>query len=313
MTSAISENNQERNPYKRCGLAIQNHSPEALKDALAYAKSLLGSEEYASFAREIFGDVLGRHSIPLLLHMLDHEGVPLTDVLPSSIYDWATEALVDALSSRGWDINTRDRGVRPGYRLIDYLVKERNGKEDLARWLIDERGAAVNAERNSPGERHPPPILEICAAFGTLAMFRFLEARGASPSPRILHETVETAADIGADPSEDHRHPASDAASRRRFGKAELLIYLVNERGLDVNAVDEHVPPEKYLLTPCATPISYAARCPKGAPVVRWLLEKGADPTLKGGSTRDAIEHARESKCDEVLAVMEEWVSEKEK
>ncbi|KAJ2987908.1 hypothetical protein NUW58_g4250 [Xylaria curta] len=311
MSSGVSENGQERDPYRRCELAIQNNSAAGLKDSLAYAKLLLGNEEYTSFLGEVLCDVLSHHSIPLILHMLDYEGVPLTDVLPSSIYNWATEALINALSSRGWDINTRDRGIRPGYRLIDYLVKERNGKEDLARWLIDEKRAAINAEQNESSERDPPPILEICAAFGTLAMFQFLEARGAYFSPRILHEAVEMAADIGADPSEDNSPQTSDSASRHRFTRVELLIYLINERGLDVNAVDEHVPPEKYLLTPCATLVSYAARCPKGAPIVRWLLSKGADPTLKGDYNRDAIEHARESKCDEVLVVMEEWVRRK--
>ncbi|KAI0411500.1 hypothetical protein F5X98DRAFT_357100 [Xylaria grammica] len=166
---------------------------------------------------------------------------------PSSIYDWATEALIDAFLSRGWDINTKGRGVRPEYRLIDDLVKQRNGKEDLARWLIDERSAAINAGRNEPNERDPPPILEICAAFGSLSMFQFLEVRGAYFSPRILHEAAEMAADVGVDPSEDNCPRASDADSKCRRTRAELLVYLIDERGLDVNAMDEYVPPPKMV------------------------------------------------------------------
>ncbi|GAW14458.1 hypothetical protein ANO14919_038610 [Xylariales sp. No.14919] len=53
------------------------------------------------------------------------------------------------------------------------------------------------------------------------------------------------AADVGVDPSEDNCPRASDADSKCRRTRAELLVYLIDERGLDVNAMDEYVPPPK--------------------------------------------------------------------
>ncbi|KAI1817202.1 ankyrin repeat-containing domain protein [Poronia punctata] len=213
--------------------------------------------------------------------MLDHESIPVHTVRPRGIFQFADKQLIESLVSRGWDIDTRDESTSAspsdGKRLLEYFIRKRYGKEHLARWIIDEKNAAVENTSTST-------ILETCASFGSVAMFKFLEKRGATLSPGTLHGAVETAASKGVDPDTD----ADDA---------EMLRYLVDERGLDVNVIDDNA----------GTPICCAARWERGVAVVRWLLRKGADPDLEDKDGRDALEFAREGKCHEVLALLEDW------
>ena len=90
-----------------------------------------------------------------------------------------------------------------------------------------------------------------------------------------------------------------------------MLHYLVDERQLDINALDTGEP-KHPTFSYCGTPICYAAHCQKGTPVVRWLLNKGADPTFKNpDSGFNAVACATKASCDEVLSVLEEWQGSK--
>ncbi|KAI0169678.1 hypothetical protein GGR52DRAFT_592228 [Hypoxylon sp. FL1284] len=249
-----------------------------------------------------------KHSAPpsarTRCHMLDHSAVPVSLITPNCISQWATQPLVDALLARGWDV-----AAFGGRRLLDAVVRARRGGEELARWLAEDKGAAVDCEPSDEGDdtrARPPPVLETCAAFGSVGMFEYLEERGARFGRRVLHEAVQTAAERGADPGcED---PARRPDGSARNAGVEMLRYLVDERRLDVNAVDADRPPQNLAISHWGTPICYAASCPKGAPVVRWLLKKGADPTLRSPYSRfDAPECARLAKCDESISVLEEW------
>ncbi|KAI1085201.1 hypothetical protein F5B20DRAFT_133520 [Whalleya microplaca] len=302
----------EHNAYTLSASAVENSSIPDLKESLALARIFLPKfdTDYVQFRNEVVRHVLSHRSIALLIYMLDHEGVPVSLVTPNIIFAWASRPLIEALVARGWDVNVQDVAAFSRKRLIDYLVRERYGKEDMARWLVEEKGAVVNSEQSDTdgdnARAQPPPLLATCAAFGTVAMFKFLEEKGARPSRRILHVAVETAAGRGADPCCEV--PAQSPGRRARDIGIEMLRYLVEERQLDINAMDADEPYQNPTNSHWGTPICYAARCRNGAPVVRWLLKKGADPTFKiPYSGLDALAYAREAKCDEILSVLEEW------
>ncbi|KAI0884212.1 uncharacterized protein GGS22DRAFT_194788 [Annulohypoxylon maeteangense] len=302
----------EHNAYTLSAAAVENDSIPELKKSLALARIFLPKfdTDYVQFRDEVFRDVLGHHSITLLTYMLDHEGVPVSLVTPNSIFQWASLPLIEALIARGWDVNAQDGAAFNGKRLIDYLVRERYGKEDLVRWLIEGKGAAVESQPcDTDGYKtrvQLPPLLETCAAFGSVSMFKFLEEKGARSSWRILHVAVETAASRGANP--DCEVPAQTPNEKAKNMSVEMLHYLVDERQLDINGMDADGTPQNPTDSHWDTPICYASRCRNGAPVVRWLLKKGADPTSKNpNSGFDAVAYAKEAKCDEVLSVLEEW------
>ncbi|KAI1370075.1 hypothetical protein F4677DRAFT_439390 [Hypoxylon crocopeplum] len=300
----------ERNAYTLSASAVETNSVADLRESLSLAQEFLPKfdTDYIQFRDEVFSSVLSIHSLPLLTYMLDNEGVPISAVTPNSVFSWASKPLIEVLVTRGWDVNAQDNSAFAGKRLIDYLIRTRYGKEDLARWLVEEKGAAVDGGQDVPNHsRHaqPPPILETCAAFGTVSMLKFLEGKGAGPSRRMLHVAAEVAAGRGADPDSDH--PAQGPGADAKDASVEMLRYLVDERGLDVNGIDSGAPPG-LANTSWGTPLCYAARCRDGAPVVRWLLKKGADPSIKRPhSSMDALACAREAGCDEVLNVLEDW------
>ncbi|KAJ3579153.1 hypothetical protein NPX13_g1413 [Xylaria arbuscula] len=299
----------DHNAYTTLASAIENNSIPGLQECLGLARGFFDDDEYAQFRDEAFQDILSHHSTDLLFYMLDNEGVPLTNVNPSSIFSWASKSLIDALTSRGWDVNTPSSPAFNGMRLLDFLVREQHGKEDLAYWLVQEKGATVTSGGSylpGGGRAVQVPILETCAAYGTVSMFTFLEREGARPAPRMLHVAVEMAADEGVDPDYDLSQQPQGSHHRR----VQMLHYLIDQRQLSVNSMDTDIYPDGIYLgnTFWGTPICYAARRKGGAQVVRWLLKKGADPTLKGTCTdMDAIDCAREAKCHGIVAILEDW------
>ncbi|KAI0009994.1 hypothetical protein F4779DRAFT_617025 [Xylariaceae sp. FL0662B] len=300
----------EYNPWTLTASAIESNSISGLREALALTRAFLSDsgDEYIQFRDEVFRSTMSSHSLALLTYMLDNENAPISAVPPVLICQWASKPLTEALVARGWDINTQDNGAFREKRLIDHLVPERAKMEDMVHWLVEEMGARIDGGQFDPDyrvESRPPPILETCAAFGAVPMFKYLEEKGAKHSRRMLHVAVAAAAGIGADPNSNT--PAHDRNATSKNSRIEMLRYLVDERRLDVNGMDATVS-HKFANTHWGTPICYAARWPKGAPVVKWLLKKGADPTLKDLYPRmDATACAREEKCDEVLEVLENW------
>lgn len=74
---------------------------------------------------------------------------------------------------------------------------------------------------------------------------------------------------------------------------------------LDINAMDSDLPNRAYHW---GTPVCYAAVKEKGAGVIRWLLEKGAEPTIKTAQdVTDAEELANAMKCGENARILREW------
>ncbi|OTA98040.1 hypothetical protein M426DRAFT_326297 [Hypoxylon sp. CI-4A] len=298
----------EHNAFTLSQSAIERESIPDLRKALVLARTYFPKFEtdYDQFLEEVFGDVINRHSIPLIEYMLEHENVSVVAVKPVLLFQWASKPLIESLLAHGWDINTQDSPAFNGNRLINYLIKARYGKEDLPRWLVEEKGATIDdteSDSSDGDSARRPPLLETCAAFGTVSTFKFIEQKGAHASQRMLHVAVEIAASNGADPDKDTS--TDDVHTNAKSRIAEMLRYLVDERQLDVNAMDIDVPHLNVTNTHWGTPLCYAARYQNGVPVVRWLMKRGADPTFKNPySGLDSIACAREAKCEDVVAAL---------
>ena len=100
-------------------------------------------------------------------------------------------------------------------------------------------------------------------------------------------------------------HQAVDTAGVSGGHRFEMVKYLVEELGLDVNALDGGEGRPNFW----GTPLCYAAHWQSGGKdVVQYLLDHGADPLIK--NTRgdgDSFSIARSSKNKEVMDMLEAW------
>ena len=66
-------------------------------------------------------------------------------------------------------------------------------------------------------------------------------------------------------------HRAVEGASSGETERMEMVRFLVEEVGCDVNGMD--MPEDKRYPAYYGTPLNYAARCPGAVEVVKYLLE----------------------------------------
>ncbi|TKA29533.1 hypothetical protein B0A50_03546 [Salinomyces thailandicus] len=174
--------------------------------------------------------------------------------------------VLELLIEHGWDINNRT----PAYSA---LLWRTTGDEALLRWCLA-HGASVTPKPLVPESSadRKSPILETAAYAGTLEVFKLLQSCGAPFGGRELHFAVMTASGGSATAMENVR-------------------YLVEEVGIDVNTLD--VPSESISANRKGTPLAYAHQAdPEGLEVVRYLLERGADPHIQNNHGRSAMDYA---------------------
>lgn len=156
------------------------------------------------------------------------------------------------------------------------------------RWSL-EHGASVEEDPKADWFLCPT-LLETAARAGSLRTFKLLQDRGAKMGERTLHMAVGSAA------------TSSGEDTRIRM---EVVKYLVEELGIDVNQMDaEEKVPDRW-----GTPLCYAA---KGYPhdggevVTQYLLAKGADLYIKDiYGIHNAFTLAKGNKV--VTRVLKEW------
>jgi len=123
------------------------------------------------------------------------------------------------------------------------------------------------------------------AASGTVSSFKLLRGHNARIGPRTLHRAAESAV-------------TCDAAEK--LERMAMLRFLVEEERLGVNQMDT----DGQLPNHWGTPVAYAAKGKGGADVVAWLLERGADPTVKDcWGSHDALSLAESYGNEEVARV----------
>ena len=192
----------------------------------------------------------------------------------------------------GWDLNQRssDMGAGKGPRLLDLVTWD----EDLVRWCL-EHGAQVSDGLDDEDTLKYLPLTEKVAAVGTVSSFKLLRENNAQIGRRTLHQAAEGAA-------------TCDAADEPE--RMAMLRFLVEEERLEVNQMDT----DGQLPNHWGTPIAYAAKGRGGEDVVTWLLDRGADPTVKDcWGDHDALSLAETYGNKEVARVLRESVEGRER
>lgn len=223
----------------------------------------------------------------ILRYLLEHESAQPDPLPPIMVSVSPSIPLLELLFDHGWDINQRDNGAGGGQTLLQLVC----GDESLVHWCLD-HGASV--EDKHPDPYKCPPLLELVATRNTVDVFKLLRSLGAQLGPRTLHRAASAAA-----------HHSDDEHQAIRMA---MVKYLVDELGLDVNAMDcEGKWPNHW-----GTPLCYACRCDNGGEVVRFLLDRGADPSIKDcWGMHNALDIAGKEKDGQVSELLRAWMAEK--
>ncbi|TVY60297.1 hypothetical protein Focb16_v003604 [Fusarium oxysporum f. sp. cubense] len=298
---------QSPHPRRMLNEAIRERSLSQLVPAMEMIKA---DPQLLSSLQEWLPSILGRcvrhGSIDLVRYLLKCERAPVASLSPLAVAANSSIPLLELLVAHGWDLNKAevDRSLKRGDKLIDLVCDD----HQLVCWLV-EHGARVMDGEVDLYEifPQPAPLLETCAVRGSVATFRFLQSKGALLGHRTLHRAAGEAASFGADPftyQEVHDQAVGDDAGARNE-RAEMLVFLVDEMKLDINAMDSTVPYRAYHW---GTPLCYAAVKEKGVHVVRWLLEKGAQPKVETAqNVADAEMLAKLTGCTENARILREW------
>ncbi|KAF7561039.1 hypothetical protein G7046_g3112 [Stylonectria norvegica] len=297
--------------------AIENNSVPQLKEALALAELRpIRNCPYEKFLLSALSSSVEEGRIDLVRYLLEEAYAPSIHVSPLTLWAKFSLPLLELLLSHGYDIN---KSAEPGARTrCQRLIDLACGDEELVKWLIDHGARVDGGEFEYEVFPQPAPLLETCSARGSVSTFKLLQSRGAQLSRRTLHRAAEAAAAIGADPNVESGDYTSQSGSagndqlarriKAKQQRAEMLRFLVNGLKLDVNATDTDIPHHAFHW---GTPLCYAATKPDAANVISWLLEKGADPTLKNSEGADAERVAMDNNCDKVVAVLQDWKAAK--
>ena len=260
-------------PRRLINEGIKNSSTQEISFALQLDRSLLPYALRTAVSKGI---------VPLVRYLLDTEGAPVETVNVSNVVTEPSIELLDVLVAAGWNLNQRSP---LGFRLLDMIP----GNEEMVRWCLHNR-AEVSDGREDEDDVRYPPLTEEAAGLATVSCFKLLRANNAQLGRKVLHKA------------------ASSAASCDELEKPEriaMLEYLVEKEQLDVNKLDT----DGQLPNHWGTPLAYAAKERHGADVVRWLLEKGADPKIKECfGHHDALSYAELYGNEEVAQVLRQSI-----
>ncbi|KAF2233961.1 hypothetical protein EV356DRAFT_533263 [Viridothelium virens] len=277
--------------------ATRSSSLHDLQSALNLARTQSPST-YPTFLRQALTATVRAGSAPLTAYLLDNKHAPLSTLSPGNIGLHPSIQLFETLVSRGFDA------------LVEWLLAH-GARVDGGDAFVDGEGYEI--------EPRPAPLTESCAAMGSVRTWRRIRSAGARVGRRALHRAAGNAAAKGAfgrgDPSSEEEsredgerngggeEEVNEQRKRNREAREDMLRFLVDEEGLDVNRLDSDTGRAMHW----GTPINYAAQQPKGAGVLLWLLDRGADPRIPGVDGGDAFDNAKTSGSEEIMALLAKW------
>lgn len=261
-------------------------------------------------------------NIAVVRYLLEEEKASAKGLNPLTVARNASIELLQLLVDHGFDLNEPASYV-PTPGVGGYLLQRVCGDDELVRWCV-EHGAKVNGMEVDPYKS--PPLLQSVAAGGTVESFIYLLEKGAEFEGRILHVAagwVGAEKVVWKDADLDDKNDKEKKKEERRKKDEEIKIYfqkrmrmveyLVDVLKLDVNEMDIHaLGSEESMPNFWGTPICYAARNPTdGDEVVKFLLERGADPYIKEAMDdyNDAFGYAKQEGNIKVAKVLEDWKS----
>lgn len=285
-------------PAELVSAAINADSVSQLEAALERAADTSSMTELDELLNSALAEAVSKGSVELTKYVIG-EGAEVSTVDMFKLSSNPSIALFEVLHSHGYNFNKAypKNALWKGRSVIYKLLHD----EALVNWLINHGVSVDTGEEEFEMEARPPLLLETCACLGSVASFKLLKAHGAKVAPRSLHVAVGEAAAVGADPSKiDSNVDEQSGDGKHKTNMAEMVRYLVDELHLDVNALDgNELKPNHW-----GPPLNYAAKEPNGAAVVKWLLDKGADPNTATANMRPE-QLAKSVSADQVLQVLE--------
>jgi hypothetical protein len=300
-TSSTSTTAHSRPPRPRTLVlkACQTDDVSLISQAISIASSPGSRETDQELLSAALTQSIRRNASKVLTYVLEH-GAEVPAYSNLNLEKQPTTGILEILLAYGWDINARRAGDQP-------FLWEVVGDSDLVAWCLKHGATTIpkDLQLASDDERRQdqfscPPILESAASQSTVATFELLRSHGAPYGPRMLHFAAKAAIKSGPEGGEERpesglldKYPATLHAERMA-----MVIHIVDTLGVDPNALDQ--PAGWSLGNHWGTPLCYVARsnphwdCTE---VVRFLLQRGADPELvMGPAGWNAIELAKRSK-----------------
>jgi hypothetical protein len=294
-TNDASNSTSTTRPKKTHPIAIINAGckTNSIDEVIRGLRLASSTDAYQSLLRRALFNAVWHGSARVTEYLLTHENASLGSFSPVVVSRVPSVELLSVLISHGWDINQReaDSGAGPGKRLLDFICYD----DALVRWCL-EHGALVEDDWDRKPDPDPdpfkrPPLLDCAAGLSSLETFKLLQERGARLGPRTLHQAV------------------CSAATCKEPERMKVVEYLLDQMGIDINKMDT----DGKLPNHWGPPISYAAKERTGAEMVRYLLERGADPYIKDcWGDHNAFSLAEFYKNEEVMQVLREWKEHRE-
>lgn len=224
-------------------------------------------------------------STDVVRYLLEKLHAPIDGVRPTLVALNPSTKLLQVLVDRGFDMDKPNDGQKQLGR-GPYLLQQLCHHEELVRWCLD-HGAKVDGM--AVDANYSPPLMESVATFGSVSTFKFLLSKGAKLKGRILHKAAQN---VGSRPNE------GPEVYQKRLA---MLKYLMDEVGIDVNAIDS----TKMMGNFWGSPIVYASKSGfDSAEAVNIFLERGASPA-KDVTFSEALRWAKQENNVAVVKVLE--------
>ena len=249
--------------------------------ALIHSEGVLTAAEKTKALAEGLRSATWNGNGEIVRYLLDHNAL-VRLVQPLTVFQSRSREILQMLLDHGWDVD--QQGPAHDSTLLEMICAD----EDFLRWCIDH-----GANPNLPIYQRPLPpsdnrLLDFAACRGSLATVKYVRS-------------------ITTGKGNPLHYAAGSAAARPNHAfKMDIVSYLVEELGYDVNALDCETGHGGATGTPLQSALKTDRNIPcGGTEVVMFLLARGADPTIQDAFGESAIDDAIKRERWELLSLMQ--------